>query len=1216
MAKRPHLDPSGESKQIREPILCVPKLLRRDLWAAAAEVAWKSNPLNKRAAERMLVPEFSQTPERIAVLTTKYWPTETQRLTVAFMDNPSAQLQKKILSHMNAWGNTINIEFVMSKIDPQIRIDRAANDGHWSYVGTDILEIPPDEPTMNLDSFAMKTPESEFRRVVRHETGHTLGCPHEHMRREFVELIDPEKAFSYYQQTQGWDASLVLDQVLTPIEESSVLGTEPPDPNSIMCYQIPGSITKSGKPILGGTDISASDYAFMATIYPKPAPTPVITQLNPDASGIPDYKEVLKKVEALVGGIFPEGKLQNRLLNLGLREFLEERAIEKYGFPFRFLTQLDEAILTLAYFLHRFKDEGGKLFVYGLNKLSKGEVKTLSYWMSDKAKLYIEIQNMILLLNEFEGRESKVTRIFALKNISEIAFLTQSAISTISEQRASGIRIGFLFTDTFKSDVPIDPISNTLIIHYEPAQSQGSSKLRPNFYELYEVPGRNNRHSLPYQQNCSSRWYRDFKQATKATGSERARARRLKALLSTFQEPSWTEFGSGALSKIHRFPHVGKEFFNSALVMMYKAYLESPKLRNLPSYRTEKIIERFNDRVVTQDLVRLERAMSTFDGDEEAHIRAVDPTSVKNTLQVHESDPTYRHWLRRGLNRVLRRQSNVQLERVYIVEDTISDKEEYDSLVRSMQYYLDYFHFEISELAGIANRHKEDYQRKPQKWEAEMWALLKNRVKIYVTSRSVLKYFWPNLPGREKLEKMLSDFSSDILNSSSDPLMQLTTLDFLSTDDMIYAFDNPTGDPGELQFNAYLLRKNLDTRHEEDILFDFSKEQSLQPLLRQQKLERMKGLIDSITEYRSAYKSVDDLKERFKDLEDRIQPLRERLRNIFDLQRSAAIGGNTLEKYLEQHPEIFIDDPRSVLDIRKEAESMLFEYFAPRVDYFFKLLRHMSVEVRFFDNMESVDIREVYPFNRIDGKSSRRNRMSEKLAELIKASVDAKTFPRPPTPEPAQPKLSKAMTGQVNVDPVPRIKILVLAANPIGTPFFHFPEELHRISRSVLLGKEERNFEVREDTATRVADLQRHLFEFEPSIVHLSAHTDPKAGLLLMDEAGKAKAVTVNGLKEVFALHNQYIRCVVINSCNSKQFAEAIAEEIDCVIGMSEAIKDEAAMIFSAAFYKALSYRQSVQTAFKSGLAELELERQTSSHIPILVSLRKDPSEIYFLPKD
>jgi hypothetical protein len=122
---------------------------------------------------------------------------------------------------------------------------------------------------MNLQDFSMNTPESEFVRVVRHETGHTLGFDHEHMRKELVARIDPKKAYAYFLRTQGWDKQTVDQQVLTTLDEVSTMST-PPDQTSIMCYQLPGSITRDGRPITGGVDINATDFAFCGTIYPKP----------------------------------------------------------------------------------------------------------------------------------------------------------------------------------------------------------------------------------------------------------------------------------------------------------------------------------------------------------------------------------------------------------------------------------------------------------------------------------------------------------------------------------------------------------------------------------------------------------------------------------------------------------------------------------------------------------------------------------------------------------------------------------------------------------------------------------------------------------------------------------------------------------------------------------------------------------------------------------
>lgn len=260
---------SGNGATQEEVLVCQPRFLPPTQWVKAAKMAASINPVNEPAARAAGLGRPLQ-PAEIAVLTTKYWGPRGVNLSVSFMDNPPKALRDRILSHMNAWDRKANVRFRYTAGTGQVRIARIPNDGYWSYLGTDVLSIPLHRPTLNLEGFTMNTPESEFKRVVRHEAGHTLGFPHEHMRKALVALIDRNKAIKYFGDTQGWTPQEVEYQVLTPLEEGSLIATAMADPRSIMCYQIPGFLTKTGQPIVGGTDIVAADYDFVGRIYPRP----------------------------------------------------------------------------------------------------------------------------------------------------------------------------------------------------------------------------------------------------------------------------------------------------------------------------------------------------------------------------------------------------------------------------------------------------------------------------------------------------------------------------------------------------------------------------------------------------------------------------------------------------------------------------------------------------------------------------------------------------------------------------------------------------------------------------------------------------------------------------------------------------------------------------------------------------------------------------------
>ena len=245
---------------------CVIKALPAGQEVRAAHNAYDINPANYPRVDK-----GTFTPQELAVLSTKFWGAGGVALGVSFLDSPSAGVRDRILDHMNAWGETANMVFRWSFSGGEVRIDRGS-DGYWSYLGTDILLMPKNAATMNLQGITLTTPEEECRRSIRHETGHTAGFPHEHLRRALISRLDESKTENYYAQHYGWSALMTRQNVLTPIEERAIIATPAADETSIMTYPIAGECTRNGQPIKGGLDINNTDRWFAGQLYPKAAP--------------------------------------------------------------------------------------------------------------------------------------------------------------------------------------------------------------------------------------------------------------------------------------------------------------------------------------------------------------------------------------------------------------------------------------------------------------------------------------------------------------------------------------------------------------------------------------------------------------------------------------------------------------------------------------------------------------------------------------------------------------------------------------------------------------------------------------------------------------------------------------------------------------------------------------------------------------------------------
>jgi hypothetical protein len=274
-------------------IACTPKRLPLADQHAAAVSAIRENPQNGANVSRLSELGIAPSPAHIAVLTTKWWGSGGVHLSVGVFQKISQAMMDRLLLYANKWGQWANVQFTAAPVaSADVRID-LSGDGYWSYLGTDVRQIARGEPTMTLQGFSLSTPAAEWDRVVPHEFGHTLGCPHEHQRREIIQLLDEAKVIASFKASQGWSEQEIRQQILTPLEESSLMGTPHAEADSCMAYQFPGSVTKNGQPIPGGTHITESDGKFLNSVYPKsggPPPTGPAKRLILEFTG--EYKIV------------------------------------------------------------------------------------------------------------------------------------------------------------------------------------------------------------------------------------------------------------------------------------------------------------------------------------------------------------------------------------------------------------------------------------------------------------------------------------------------------------------------------------------------------------------------------------------------------------------------------------------------------------------------------------------------------------------------------------------------------------------------------------------------------------------------------------------------------------------------------------------------------------------------------------------------------------
>ena len=191
------------------------------------------------------------------------------------------------------------------------------------------------------------------------------------------------------------------------------------------------------------------------------------------------------------------------------------------------------------------------------------------------------------------------------------------------------------------------------------------------------------------------------------------------------------------------------------------------------------------------------------------------------------------------------------------------------------------------------------------------------------------------------------------------------------------------------------------------------------------------------------------------------------------------------------------------------------------------------------------------------------------------------------------------MSGAISV------KILFLAADPSDASRLRLGQELRDIKERLQRAKALEKYQLEQRESVRVRDITQAIFDVEPNIIHFSGHGTSQGELCFENEVGKVQPVKPDALAAMFKLLIQHVNCVLLNACYSEIQAKAIAQHIPFVIGMNDAIGDQAAIAFAVGFYKALAANRSIEDAYKFGCVEIRLQG-IPEHLKPVIYVKKD----------
>jgi CHAT domain len=168
------------------------------------------------------------------------------------------------------------------------------------------------------------------------------------------------------------------------------------------------------------------------------------------------------------------------------------------------------------------------------------------------------------------------------------------------------------------------------------------------------------------------------------------------------------------------------------------------------------------------------------------------------------------------------------------------------------------------------------------------------------------------------------------------------------------------------------------------------------------------------------------------------------------------------------------------------------------------------------------------------------------------------------------------------------VRVLLVFANPKGTPPLRLGEEWRALRESIRLASARGRVEVEELHAATIDDLRRALRDRAFTIVHFAGH-GTAAGLRFEDAVGR---LFVPAMAELLGLlRRRGVETVLLNACDSRSAIDLAPMRSRFAIAMEGSAADAGAIEFTRGFYDIIGAGGSVEDAYEEGMSCAALKK-------------------------